>query len=232
MSVEFEFDDRLVQVEFGAGGSVSRISIARHNGASLTGGDLRRFRWSGAIDEARQRADATANHSKLGRLSDPPPAFRESRQGRPARTDADYAELARCWVALPEDMRRNAASDWSARFGRSAQRWRMDIARARRFVTGNAGSEWLTDEAQELAYGPDVFDRIAVDVAIERAQDILRGEGGEWLRGAVQNLASRHKVSEARALAHIQQSARKAVDAFYGSSNGAHSADPSTPTSG
>jgi hypothetical protein len=119
----------------------------------------------------------------LSRPSDPPLAFREDRRGKSPRSDRDFAELAVAYLAAVS--RRAVAREWSERFGRNPQRWRMDLAKARELfiVEGSEGDLRLSEAGEILVYGrplaPAEVEEIAraewLDFMVNGTDSVKRG---------------------------------------------------------
>lgn len=161
----------------------------------------------------------------FARPSDPPQTFREDWRGKAPRTDEDYAALAVSYLAAGGS--RRIASEWSERFGRSAQRWRMDIAVAKRFIQkAQDGTLMLTEEGQRLAYGGPVAQHELDEIAVAEWLDVMERGADEVRRAAVTVATgrwSRKKGMTAReGLAHLiaqQRDTLAAAEAFLYSSD-------------
>jgi hypothetical protein len=153
--------------------SVASVTVTATDGSALTADRLRNFGWAGVLEAARRQAtDIARDHGpRFARPSDPPAAFRVSRQGRAKRTDRDYAELAAAYLAVPPDQRRKAVARWSEQFGRTPGRWRADMVKASKFIQG----EGLTDEGMALVYGAALanLDVDAAQIALMEEQNQL-----------------------------------------------------------
>lgn len=191
----------LVETAPGCGDwSVVGVEVTTDDGAALSADRLRNFAWASLFEQARQQVQRSGEQPRLALPTDPPAAFRVSRRGKAPRTEEDYADLAAAYLAFPADRRHKAASEWSARFGRTAQRWRMDIKRARDSYLEDydAGARKrngqpvydlrLTDEGMRLVYGEGISEQLEAEQnvgAYENRIDILTGGGSEAERAAL-----------------------------------------------
>ncbi|MFH7324853.1 hypothetical protein [Aeromicrobium sp. JJY06] len=217
----------LVESERGTGDwSVIGIQVVATNGTTLSADRLRNLAWANVLESARAQAREVHNGASvvLSRPSDPPPSFRADRRGRAARSDRDYAELARAYLAFPPDRRRKAAATWSERFGRQPGRWRADIAKAKRFIEGG----WLTGEGMVLVYGADIFEHLVGENelgAAEAAVDLLAGDGlgtpqRAWLDVQIERRARQTGLKPAEVRSELLRQARTKIDSYYSSESG------------
>ncbi|WP_435769731.1 hypothetical protein [Nocardioides sp. SYSU DS0651] len=213
----------LMESEPGAGDwVVVGIGVNATDGSTLSADRLRNFAWANVLESARRQASAAdVPPSPFARPSDPPPAFRADRRGRAARTERDYAELAFAYLALPSDLRRKAASTWAERFHRKPGRWRADIAKAKRYIE----DDWLTDEGMDLVFGDKWRDALAVENAVDDAEETLRllGEEGAGtaerakLEVTIGRIARENGWSESNVRAAWRRQLQRNLSEYYAS---------------
>ncbi|QIX27592.1 hypothetical protein ncot_14015 [Nocardioides sp. JQ2195] len=151
--------------------SVVGVEVSALDGSALSAARLRAVPWGELLERARVQVAGSSRRSPFVSPSDTfLTAFTVDRRGKSARTERDYAELAAAYLAFGQERGHKAASHWAKKFGnRSAQRWRMDIKRAKEHYLEPTpeGTLALTDEAWLLIYGEDFFDVLEVENAIE-----------------------------------------------------------------
>lgn len=186
--------------------SVVGAEVSALDGSALSAARLRAVPWGELLERARDEVSAPSRQSPFVRPSDLfLTAFTVDRRGRQARTERDYAELAAAYLAFGHERGHKAASHWAKKYGRTAQRWRMDLKRAKEdyLDTMPDGSLGLTDEAWLLIYGDDFFDVLEVENAIEDTEakvDRLEnlGDGSTEsaeLMGRLQRHARKHRLT-------------------------------------
>jgi hypothetical protein len=146
----------------------------RSRGATrLTGRSLRDAPHATHIEHARAALRQHARSSEVQVFATPgkpPSSFLVARQGRSARSDRDYAELARALMSFENPAQ--VPKIWAARYGGSIGTWRNRVTEARRrgFL---AADGTLTHEGFSLVYGESVHDAIEHEGQIEGARRLL-----------------------------------------------------------
>lgn len=152
--------------------SVVGVEVAEVNGSALNAAKLRAAPWGELLELARREITTASRPVGFARPSETfLLAFAADRRGKKARTERDYAGLAYAYVHMvAEGERHKAASRWAEQYpGRSAQRWRMDIRRAKtRYVeVSDDGTLMLTEEGWGLVFGEDFFASLASEIDFE-----------------------------------------------------------------
>lgn len=166
--------DLLESTPGGSDWSVVGVEVSARDGSPLSAARLRAVPWGQLFDQARASLEGAVERSSLLSPSDVRlRAFATDRRGKAARSDRDYAELALAYLTFGQERRHKAASHWASKYGRTAQRWRMDIKRAKDSyleVTGD-GALRLTDDAWVLIFGDGIWEILAVEGETESLEE-------------------------------------------------------------
>ncbi len=152
--------------------SVVGVEVSALDGSALNAASLRALPWGEVLHRARAEVEAPSWRSPFVKPSELfLAAFTVDRRGKSPRSERDYAELAYAYVHMLDDGERHkAAARWAEQYpGRSAQRWRMDIRRAKeRYVeTSEDGTLMLSEEGWALVFGEDFLASLASEIDFE-----------------------------------------------------------------